>query len=279
MSGGLKIFYANIEKGLHLSKLTLPKVKELDPDVVAFVEVRGDHVELINNELGMSGKVFVSAKGSKEEYHGIPYNVEFGSAIFIKADLEFVDRGVGIYHSRAEDGQQFVNKDIIPIYREKTNSVDRGVHWAKVKKDGRVYNILLTHFTWSPDASASELQQQDLKKMLHMIDEEKAVAKGFVFMGDLNSPRVVETAESPYSPNAKKPLKGEIWAKLASLYKDNIPEDVSSTIDPIIHRIPELRLCVDFCFTHGDHAVSDVGVKVIEGVSDHKGLFFEVVKT
>jgi len=274
----LKVFFANIEKGTHLKELTIPKVKKMDPDVVAFAEVRGDHLELINEALDMKNIYFTSAKGSEESFHGIPHNVRFGLAIFIGKNLEFIDQGINIYHLMAEDSPHSVGENGIPIYRKRTNSVNRAIFWAKVQKDNRTYVILLTHFTWTPDAVADKLQLKDFNKMLKVIDEEDSFSEGFVLVGDLNAPRVVETADPPYSPNRKDPIKGEIWSKLASFYKDNIPQNVASTIDPKLHRIPTLKLCVDCCFTHGNHVVSDKGVAVIEGVSDHKGLFFEIVK-
>ncbi len=270
MQNGLKVFYANIEKGLHLEKLTLPEVKMRKPDVEAFLEVRRDHLEYINDELGTRSIFFAYVKGAKEGFYGIPEGIRFGSAIFISKDLELIDHGNFIYH--------LVDRKGVPALSQDPVKMNRSVLWVKVRKGTTVYTLLLTHFTWVPDSVTSAEQLKDLNKMLKMIHEEENIRENFVFVGDLNSPRISPLARPPYSPNAKTEIRGEIWAKLAEFYNDNVPLDVSSTIDPARHRVPEIISCVDFCFSHGDHKISSTGVEVVEGVSDHKGLFFEIVR-
>ena len=61
-----------------------------------------------------------------------------------------------------------------------------------------------------------------------------------------------------------------IFDDLAKNYKDNIPESLSSTLDPILHRAKGIEYVVDCVFSTKNYEVSDV--KIHEGVSDHKGI-------
>jgi|GEM_PF-4521275 len=269
MTNGLKVFYNNIEAGIHLER-SLPKIKAKQPEVAAFLEVRDDHVELLEKSLSMKGYFHPAVKEVTITYLGIPPKVKEGSLILVAPELEVLDWGVRKYSAGVDD---------LPTHRGNPKNVARFVHWAKIKKGSTVYNLLLTHFTWSPNGLVTAEQRADLKRMLVVISDlerEKDLSTGFVFMGDLNSPRVEEGLPKPFTPSTQEELTGDIWESLAKLYQDNIPQNVYSTIDQNLHRVPKLMLCVDFCFTHKKHGISEAGVEVMDSVSDHKGLCFEV---
>ena len=71
-----------------------------------------------------------------------------------------------------------------------------------------------------------------------------------VFCGDFNAPRGRET-----------------WLIIASKLKDNIPQDITTTIDGHLHRAGDLQIVVDGLFTSKNYKASDV--RVISGISDH----------
>lgn len=111
--------------------------------------------------------------------------------------------------------------------------------------------VLTTHFTWSAGGRASRQQRVDLKKMFAVLD---GIGE-FALAGDFNAPR-----------------GGEIFNRLAKRYQDNIPPEVTSTIDPQFHyaKDKDLRLVVDGLFT--TPGVRATGVKTTSGVSDHKAI-------
>jgi len=121
----------------------------------------------------------------------------------------------------------------------------------EVDHGGTKYRIGTTHFTWSPDGKASDEQHRDVLQLLHTLSTLK---DGIVFCGDFNAPR-----------------GGEIFARIAALYKDNLPPEIKSTLDPVYHRAPPTqrdRLAVDTIFSTPEYVVDHV--EVIEGISDHK---------
>lgn len=71
-----------------------------------------------------------------------------------------------------------------------------------------------------------------------------------IFCGDFNAPR-----------------GRQIWSILSSKLKDNVPNEITTTIDGNIHRAGNLQLVVDGLFTSSNYKVCDV--QVISGVSDH----------
>jgi len=71
-----------------------------------------------------------------------------------------------------------------------------------------------------------------------------------IFCGDFNAPRGRKT-----------------WSILSSKLKDNIPDEIMTTVDAKIHRAGNLMLVVDGLFTSKNYKVT--GVRVISGVSDH----------
>lgn len=76
----------------------------------------------------------------------------------------------------------------------------------------------------------------------------------FVFCGDFNAPR-----------------GGEIFSMLSSKYRDNIPKEVTTTLDRNLHRNGEdegfPEIVVDGLFSAGSHQAHDT--RVVRGVSDH----------
>ncbi len=113
------------------------------------------------------------------------------------------------------------------------------------------------HFTWTPDGKDSDDQTRDLGKLLSKLEK-----KPLLMCGDFNIPR-----------------GNENYLKLARKYKDNIPKDIQSTLDPILHysnhEVPgKLKLIVDYVWSTPEYEVSDV--RVVQSVSDHCGLVFNV---
>lgn len=119
-----------------------------------------------------------------------------------------------------------------------------------IEVSGVNYKILNTHLPVNyPGNVISEYQKDCYKKLKEVLDKRKE----FLFLADTNSPRGTF-----------------IFDDLAKNYKDNLPVDLDSTIDPVLHRTKNLQLVVDCIFSTENYEVSQI--QIHEGLSDHKGI-------
>lgn len=93
-------------------------------------------------------------------------------------------------------------------------------------------------------------QKVNVLELLELVKNEE-----LVLAGDFNIPR-----------------GNKVYKQVTKLFKDNIPAEVESTIDPDLHyrntkQAGTLKLVVDYVFSTPKYLVSDV--KVTPGVSDH----------
>lgn len=177
---------------------------------------------------------FVFAPLSKIKFHdGIK---TLGIATFSK--FKIIESSFMLYRGSS--------KTIPVIYRTEPEKMNRGILKTFVQKDSQTFCLVNNYFTWSPEGNPNLAQRADLKKLLKLLSQ----IPGFVMCGDFNAPR-----------------GREIFDKLAKVYKDNIPKDVTTTIDKNFHYAGDLQLVVDGLFTTKGYRVK--GVKVINGVSDH----------
>ena len=122
-----------------------------------------------------------------------------------------------------------------------------------------IFRIATTHFTWTHDGGASEEQRRDMNTLLHVLTQYND-EHGILFCGDFNAPR-----------------GGEIYRMMSERYVDHLPKDVVTTLDQTLHRAAPLLLAVDSIFSTKEYAVSEF--ELVEGVSDHMGLFAHVSKS
>jgi endonuclease/exonuclease/phosphatase family metal-dependent hydrolase len=114
------------------------------------------------------------------------------------------------------------------------------------------------HFSWTADGSVDERQRKHIGILLEYLS-----TKGeLVLCGDFNIPR-----------------GNEMYLKLAGTYKDNIPAEIVTTLDPKLHRanfaVPgKLQFVVDYAWTTPGYTVSEL--RVVQGVSDHCALIFSI---
>lgn len=120
----------------------------------------------------------------------------------------------------------------------------------EIEKDKKLYTFETVHLPVNyPGDLISEFQLAVFERL----KEELVKFPEFILTGDFNSPRGTI-----------------IFDTLGLLYQDNIPKEIDSTIDPVLHRAPNLKLVVDGVFTTSNYKVSNI--KVVEGLSDHKGV-------
>lgn len=239
---GTKLVSINIERSKHLDTV-IPFVYAQKPDVITLQEVMERDVPLFEKEFGMQCfyvpvLVFAAGTGEKE-------GVE-GTAIFAR---DFKSRGSTYYAGQSEPLARFTEeKD------EKKSQVAKMLVHADIAVGDVTYKIATTHFTWTAKGEATELQLQDLQKLLVALEP----LGEFVFTGDFNAPRGRET-----------------WNRLAARYKDNIPARYTSSIDPM-HQAGPLPYLVDGIFSTPEYYVENV--ELHEGISDHKAVTATIQK-
>ncbi len=135
----------------------------------------------------------------------------------------------------------------VPEYAHSNpNSYHRVVLHATVRKGDTPFRIGTTHFTWTPDGDADDIQRKDVQALLRVL---KGLGD-FVLSGDFNAPR-----------------GREIFGEISNLYKDNIPPYATTTLDSRLHRAGNLQLVVDGLFSTPGYSVDSV--ELVGGLSDH----------
>lgn len=235
----LKILSVNIEYDRHIDKVQ-KLIDDLDPDIICLQEV-------------MKEDVPVFAKQINGEYYFSTMNFEESS--------EFID-GIAIIskHKITRTSEDY-------YYKNKVRSRTRlGKHiqgsmmvllGAEIEKDGEHFNILNTHFlkTSIEGGFPDEFQFTEIKSLINSLSKHKE----FILCGDFNAPRGME-----------------IFTTLAEKYKDNIDPKYTSSLDPVLHRRPDLELMVDGLFTTPEYKVTEMYFQ--DGVSDHFAIVAEVLK-
>ncbi|MBY0539386.1 endonuclease/exonuclease/phosphatase family protein [Patescibacteria group bacterium] len=126
---------------------------------------------------------------------------------------------------------------------------------VEANKDQATYKIGFTHFPWTPDGEADNIQRVCAKALLEIIEREGEM----VLFGDFNAPR-----------------GKEIFSMFAEKLKDNIPAQYETSLDENLHRAGKLTLMVDGCFTTPAYTASDVELRF--GVSDHAAVLATISK-
>lgn len=235
----LKLITLNIEGDKHLDR-NLPFFQKESPDVLCLQEVLEKDVSTIKNALGMEGEFFPLLYINEENGSGFPPGNAWGILILTKA----ID-----YTMTAKFYAKIPGKELPNFGYMNPNACHRGILALETTIDGIFFRIITTHFTWTPDGEASDLQREHLSSLTQILKE----FTEFVLVGDFNAPR-----------------GKEIWNKLAILYKDNLPLPETSTLDSTLHRVHGIQLVVDGIFSTPEYILSNV--HTVEGVSDHKAI-------
>ncbi len=160
-------------------------------------------------------------------------------------------RGVSILTNLPFDNEEgicYKGDGIVPIYTHPENN-ESWLGLMTAYEDGIPLRIETTHFTYSYDAKATELQRRSFQNLMSALEGEE----NLMLSGDFNAPR-----------------GKEIFNRFLEYFEDNLPADIDSTLDPNLHRAKGLKLVVDTLFTRGSISVTDV--QAHQGISDHMGL-------
>lgn len=230
MATNLKIISLNIEFNKHLD-LILPFFRKENADVLLLQEVLEENLEFLHKNLQM-------------DYIFIPLcRVKFSDAVKTLGIATFSK--IRIIKSKT---LHFLGnpKKVPLIDRTEPEKMNRVILVTWISKNSQEFCLINTHFTWAPDGGPNFRQRVDLDKLLKLL----IPLEKFVLAGDFNAPR-----------------GREIFDTLAKYYKDNIPQNVTTTIDKNLHVAGDLQLVIDGLFTTKSYNTENI--RVVGGVSDH----------
>ncbi len=177
---------------------------------------------------------------------------EWGLAILVASPVGF--RKISALLYAGDDHIPLVNPENLPS--DSDASLRRGLLVANLDVVRTPFRVATTKFTWFP-GGVTEEQGEDFTRMSQLL----SIYPDIILGADMNSPR-----------------GGELWQKLLERYTDNIPADVSTTLDPQRHRTNgRLEVVVDGLFTSAHYRTNDI--RVIPGVSDHCAITARIYKT
>lgn len=238
----LKLISLNVESSRHLERV-LPFLTHEMPDVATIQELNEKDIAAFARALGGATCHFVPMERQlRDDVISI-----IGVGIFSRLPVIWKDTH---YYS----GDPASIPEATHGKPETYNHCNRFILTCDVEKDGAIFRISTTHFTWSFDGKALELQRQHMSELLKIVGK----FGEFILTGDFNTPRVLHGQS------------GEIFNMLAGKYKDNVPAKYTTSIDARFHRAGALSLMVDGLFSTPGFEVS--GVEMICGLSDHCAL-------
>ena len=242
----LRIISVNIEMDRHLDSVRVFLEKE-NPDVVCVQEVYEPDLRAFAEHFGMEyvfGQMNVMGRGDRLNPPFFPY----GIGMLYRLPAQNIQRA---YYQ----GDSKTVKE--RIYNGNSREDHHLLLCAMFQKGWVKFQIGTTHFTWTSDGKADDLQRENLQKMLAILRNTQEI----VLCGDFNAPR-----------------GKEIFDEMAKYYHDNIPTQYTTSIDVNLHRLGEkLRgepLMVDGLFTTSGYKCSNVRLQ--EGVSDHMAIVAEI---
>jgi endonuclease/exonuclease/phosphatase family metal-dependent hydrolase len=236
----VKLITLNIEQDKHLERV-IPFLEKEKADIICLQEVFASDFDYIRKRLSMTSyfcpmgyidnKIYPT--GSKKD--GLLGMMILSNLICSKPKADYYEN------------------ENCPILTP-NGITDRILFRSAFYKNGEIFNVGNTHFTWSPKGEVSDLQKESfnrLKKILEKMDD-------FILCGDFNAPREKEVFNS----------------FLKEGFRDNLPQNISSTIDARYHRNKNLSYAVDNIFSKGAYDVSNV--RIADGLSDHKAIIGEI---
>ncbi len=243
----LKLISLNIERDEHLN-LIIPFLKKLRPDVICLQEILEPDFEILKTDLKMTGFFAPITRGFFSRRKEDMGRATIGTAIFTKLTVKHADKFCYLKFS-----------DSVPEHRENDMTTNNWIFlYSTIIKGDQKYTIGTTYFIWTPDGKPSELQKKGLKSFLKFLEENFSE---IVFCGDFNAPR-----------------GGEIFSAFASRYKDNIPLEYKTSIDPSHKSYAILR---ENCMVDGIFSTSGYNIKNVvlhNGLSDHCAIVADIYR-
>src|SRR5665213_3453668 len=183
----IRLVSINIERSKHLD-LVSDFLSAQQADVICLQELCERDITYFESSLGM--QCIFAPEGLHPADAPEIGGVLVGNGIFCR--LPITEQMIE-YYAGSEDGAR--------AERIHNTFDNHALIMCDIEKDGRPFRIATLHFTWTPDGQPNDLQRQDMKALLTILDS----AGDFVLAGDFNAPRMIDG------------VPGEIFAKFAQL--------------------------------------------------------------
>lgn len=230
-----RLISLNIERSKHLERF-IPFLRRRSPDFVCLQELVARDIPAIQRATGLDHCHFVPMA-----IHPVDGEV-FGIGILSRT--AFVETGALVYAGTGDGNLQFDRTS--PETRIETCRYS--VALARLMADCGEMTVATTHFPWTPDGAPRPFQDDAACRLIAGLGNDPVV-----LTGDFNAPR-----------------GGPVFGKFARVWRDCIPADVTTSLDPDLHRAGPLELMVDGLFVSHHHSADDV--RLHAGVSDHQAI-------
>ena len=230
----------------HLISLNVERSKHLDqfirflaakkPDIVCLQELVADDIPRIQHETGLAHCHYV-----RMAVHPLDGKA-FGVGILARQAFAETDT---VTYAGTGDGGLLFNRTSPESRLESCRYV---VPLVRVAVGGETLAVGTTHFPWTPDGNPRPFQTAAVARMIASLG-----TNPIVLTGDFNAPR-----------------GAAVFAAMARVWRDCVPPEITTSLDPILHRAGPLDLMVDGIFASRPFAVDDVQFHT--GVSDHQAI-------
>ena len=242
----IKLTSVNIELAEHLDLVRAFLEKE-KPDIVCLQEVCEADLKELAKKLEMEAVFAQMSLIGKVEYTKPPF-APYGVGILSRLPIQSVQRPY--YRGDEETAKR---REFQGLSRDDPHPL----LCASIKKGNQSFAVGTTHFTWTQNGEPDDLQRNDLASLLRTLEKFPEI----VLCGDFNAPRGRETFDT-----------------LARYYKDNIPNQYTTSIDANLHKDGEQvrgkSLMGDGFFTTSQYECTNVRLQ--DGVSDHMAIVAEI---
>lgn len=240
----MKLISLNIERNKHHQEV-LEFVRKEQPDVFCVQELLDEDYEFYKKELGIESAFIADRRERNPKYTDV-IGKKMGVAIFAK---NIIDSG-SIFYMGEEN-------DVLKPFDNVNYNLSYALVWADIKNtDGEIYKFATIHMPLTlPPGDPTPYQLEAVDSLL----EKLSPLEEIVLCGDTNAPRGKET-----------------FSRLARKYKDNIPEEYTTSLDQNLHRVKGLERMVDGLFTTPTYLATEV--KLVDGISDHMAIVAEINK-
>lgn len=233
----IKLLTLNIENDRHLARVHATLV-EHRPDVVCLQEVLESDCAYLASSAGYNVKYALNARLPAPSGEERNWGIAMLTRVPARRQI--------VYY--------YVDTPDVPVIRA-PNDARRALLVTELDHLGQPYRIATTHFTWSALGHISDRQKADFDRLAPLLSQ----YPDYVLCGDFNAPRGRELFDR---------FVGELGVT------DHLPANVTSTLDSRFHNAGALDLVVDTVFSTGEYRVVDI--RVLEGISDHKGVLARV---
>lgn len=240
-----KLVTLNIQSDVHLD-LVCGFLGRVRPDVLCLQEVYQADLSVLQSVVGFNLEHVAVAEVNKPLPNmGTPkgkWGVAIGTRFPVSAVRPFQYRDLS---------------QVLPIpEKEGPGHVIPSAIAIQFVADATKQTVVSTHFTWSANATISPQQISDAINLKKYLTDN---FPDYILCGDFNAPR-----------------GKTLYTLLQSGLTDNLPKDITTTIDENFHYAGKLDLVVDTIFSTPEYQVSQV--EVVGGMSDHKALVAQVEK-